>query len=30
MAQDVEKNFAILKGVGVPLAIRPPFDVLKP
>jgi len=30
MAQDVEKNFAILKGVGVPLAIRPPFDVLTP
>jgi hypothetical protein len=28
VAKDVEKNFEILKGVGVPLAIRPPFEAL--
>jgi hypothetical protein len=29
-AKDVEKNLEMLQGVGVPLAIRPPFDALKP
>ena len=29
-AKDVEKNLDMLQGVGVPLAIRPPFDTLKP
>ena len=28
--EDVEKNLDMLQGVGVPLAIRPPFDALKP
>ena len=30
VAKDVEKNLDMLQGVGVPLAIRPPFDALKP
>jgi hypothetical protein len=30
VAKDVEKNFEMLMGVGVPLAIRPPFKELKP
>ena len=30
VAKDVEKSLDMLQGVGVPLAIRPPFDALKP
>ena len=29
-AKDVEKSLEMLQGVGVPLAIRPPFDELNP
>jgi hypothetical protein len=30
VAKHVEKNLDMLQGVGMPLAIRPPFDALKP